>query len=86
LIKKNFTVRLLAKFAVKWILKIPVHFAYILPSETLMSAKQSINDKLQDSVRFGEVLNNPTKKGLLLSLRVIFFEIGEYLAMLQARA
>jgi len=51
-----------------------------------MSAKQSINDKLQDSVRFGEVLNNPTKKGLLLSLRVIFFEIGEYLAMLQARA
>jgi len=39
-----------------------------------MSAKQAINDKLQDIVaiylRCGEVFNNQIKKGLLLSLRV----------------
>jgi len=39
-----------------------------------MSAKQAINDKLQDSVavhlRCGGVVNNQIKKGLLLSLRV----------------
>jgi len=38
-----------------------------------MSAKQAINDKLQDSVatylRCGGVVNNQIKKGLLLSLR-----------------
>jgi len=42
--------------------------------ETLMSAKQAINDKLQGSVatylRCGGVVNNHIKKGLLLSLRV----------------
>jgi len=34
------------------LLKIPPHLAYIatLPRETLMSAKQAINDKLQGSV------------------------------------
>ena len=45
-----FTERFLDKFAVKWTLKIPRHFAYYvaaLPSETLMSAKQAINDKLK---------------------------------------
>jgi len=32
--------------------KIPPHFAYVatLPRETLMSAKQAINDKLKGSV------------------------------------
>jgi len=47
-----FTVRFLGKFAVKWILKIPLQLAYVatLPCETLMSAKQAINDKLQGSV------------------------------------
>jgi len=43
-----------------------------------MSAKQAINDKLQGSIatylRYGEVFNNQIKKGLLLSLRVIFFK------------
>jgi len=49
--KKNYG-RFLGKFAVKWILKIPPHFACVatLLRETLMSAKQTINDKLQGSV------------------------------------
>ena len=60
----------------KWILKIPPHLAYVatLPCETLMSAKQATNDKLQGSVatylRCGGVVNNQIKKGLLLSVRV----------------
>ena len=60
--------------AVKWILKIPPHLAYVatLLCETLMSAEQAINDKLQGSVatclRYGGVVNNQIKKGLLLSL------------------
>ena len=47
-----FTGRFFYKFAVRWISKIPSHFAYVatLPCETLMSAKQTINDKLQGSV------------------------------------
>jgi len=47
-----FTGRFLGKFAVKCILKIPPHLAYAAtpPCETLMSAKQAINDKLQGSV------------------------------------
>ena len=57
--------------------------------ETLMSAKQAINDKLQGSVaiyfRCGGVVNNQIRKSLLLSLSVKFFQIGEYLAKLQAR-
>jgi len=46
------------------------HLAYVatLPCETLMSAKQAINDKLQGSVatylRCGGVVNNQIKKGL----------------------
>ena len=65
------------KFAVKWILKIPPHLAYVatLPCETLMSAKQAINDKLQGGsvgthLRCGCVVNNQIKKGLLLSVSV----------------
>ena len=76
--KNFFTGRSLRKFAVKWISKIPPHLAYVatLPCETLMSAKQAIDDKLQVSVatylRCGGVMNQINKgllkKGLLLSL------------------
>jgi len=71
-----FTRRFLDKFAVKYILEIPPHLAYVatLPCGTLMSAKQATNDKLQGSVaaylRCGEVVNKQIKKHLLLSLRV----------------
>ena len=48
-------------------------YAATLPCETLILAKQALNDKLQGSVaaylRYGEVVNNQIKKGLLLSLR-----------------
>ena len=70
---KNFSGRFLSKFAVKWIFKIPPHLAYVatLPCETLMSAKQANNDKLQGSVatylRCGGAVNNKIKNGLLLS-------------------
>jgi len=39
--KRKFTGRFLGKFAVKWILKIPPHLAYVatLPCETLMLVK-----------------------------------------------
>jgi len=63
--------RFLGKFAVK---RIPPHLAYVatLPCETLMTAKQAINDKLQCSVatylRCGGVVNKQITKGLLLSL------------------
>ena len=76
----NFTGKFLGKFAVKWILKIPSHIFCVatLPCETLMSAKQAINDKLQGSVaaylRCSDVVNNQIKKGLLLSLWVSFFK------------
>jgi len=69
-----FTGRFLSEFAVKWILNIPSHLTYVatLPCETLMSAKQAINGKLQGSVatylRCGGILNNQIKKGLLLSV------------------
>ena len=85
-----FTERFLGKFVVKWIFKIQAHLAYVatLPCETLMSAKQAINDKLQGSVatyfRCGRVVNNQNRKGLLLNLSV-FFLIGECLAKLQAK-
>jgi len=71
-----FTGRFVGKFVAKRILKIPPHLARVatLPRETLMSAKQAINDKLQGSVavylRFGGAVNNQIKKALLLSLRV----------------
>ena len=63
------TGRFLGKFAVKCIVKIPLHLAYVatLPCETLMSAKQAIDDKLQGSVAAyltcGGVVNNQIKKG-----------------------
>jgi len=71
-------------------LKIPPHLACVatLPCETLMSAKQALNDKLQGSVaaylRCGEIVNNQMKKGSLLSM-CKKFEIYEYLAKLQAK-
>ena len=74
--KKIFTGRFLGKFAVKCMLKIPLQSAYVatLPCETLMSANEAINNKLQGSVaaylRCGGVVNNQIKKGLLLSVRV----------------
>jgi len=64
----------LGKFAVKWISKIPPHLARVatLACETLTSAKQAINDKLQGSVatylRCGGVVNNQIRYSLLLSL------------------
>ena len=60
--------------AVKFILKIRPHFACVatLPCETLMSAKQALNDKLQGSVaiylKSGGAVNNQIKESLLLSL------------------
>jgi len=47
--KKKFTGRFLGKFAVKCLLKIPLRLHYVatLLCETLTSAKQAINDKLQ---------------------------------------
>ena len=73
---KKFTGKFLGQFAVKWLLKILPHLAYVatLPCETLMPAKRAINDKLQGSVatclRCGGVVNNQIKKGLLLSVLV----------------
>ena len=70
---------------------IPPHLAYVatLLCETLMSAKQAINDKLQGSVATyltcRGVVENQIKKGLLLSLSGKFFLIGEYSDKLQAR-
>jgi len=63
------TRRFFGKFGVKCILKLPLHLAYVatLPCETLMSAKQVINDKLQGSIaaylRCGGVVNKQIKKG-----------------------
>jgi len=77
--KKFFTRRLLVKFAIKRTSKIPPHLACVasLPCETLMSAKQAVNDKLHGHVvtylRFVDVDDNKIKKGLLLSLKVKIF-------------
>jgi len=74
-----FTERFLSKFEVKRILNIPPHLPYVatLLCETLMSAKQAINDKLQGTVatylRCDGVVNNQIKKGLLLSVWVKMF-------------
>jgi len=71
------------------LLKIQQHLAYVatLSCETLTSAKQAINDKLQGKLRCGGVVNNQIKKGLLPSLRMKqMFTIGEYFAKLQASA
>jgi len=66
----------MGKFAVKRILKVPPHLAYVatLFCETLMSAKQAMNNKLPGNVatflRSGSVVNNQIKKRLLLSLQM----------------
>jgi len=63
-LRSVFAGRFLGKFAVKLMLKIPPHLAYVatLPCETLMSAKQAVNDKLQGSaatyLRRGGAVNN----------------------------
>jgi len=68
------TGRFPGKFAVKCLLKIPPHLAYVatIHCETLMSAKRALNDKLQGRVavylKCGETVNNQIKKCLLLSL------------------
>jgi len=51
-LKKKSAERFFGKFVVKWILKIPSHLAHVstLPFETLMSAKQAVNNELQGSV------------------------------------
>ena len=48
-LNKFFSLEDSCKFAVKWIFKIAPHLAYVatLPCETLMSAKQVINDKIR---------------------------------------
>ena len=57
-----------------YLLTTPLHLKYVatLPCETLMSAKQALNDKLQYSVAAyltcGGVVNNEIKKGLLLNV------------------
>jgi len=72
--KRKLSGKFLDKLAVKWILKIPPHLAYFatLPCESLMSAKQALNDKFQGSIaaylKCDRVVNNQIKKGLLLSL------------------
>jgi len=73
-IKKIFTGKFFGKFVVNWTLKLSPHLAQVatLPCETLMSAKQAINNKLQGSVatylRCDRVVNNQFKTGVLLSL------------------
>jgi len=62
------------------VIRNPPHIAYVatLPCETLMSAKQALYDKLHGSLaaylRCGGVVNKQIEKGLLLSLRMIFFK------------
>ena len=64
-----------------------MHNVATLVCETLMSAKQAINDKLQWSVATYlrcDWVSNQIKKSLLLSLRMKKeIKIGEYLAKLQ---
>jgi len=68
----------LVSFAIERILKIRPHLAYVatLPCETSLSAKQANNDKLQGSVaaylRCSGVVNNQIKKGVLLSLLLLY--------------
>jgi len=61
-----------------YILKIPPHVACVatLPCETLLSAKQAINDKLQGTVAILGVVGlliSKISKGLLPSVRVKIF-------------
>jgi len=72
--KLFFTEKFLGEFSVKCILNIPPHLACVatLPCDTLMSAKQAINDRLSGRVatylRCGGLINDQIKKSLLLSL------------------
>ena len=56
------------------------NYVATLPCETLVPAKQTINDKLQGSVaaylRRGGVVNNQINKGLLLSLSLAKLQAG----------
>ena len=65
--KKKFTKRFLGKFAVKCILNIQPHLAYVatLPCQTLMSAKQA---SIAAYLECGRVVNTQIKKGLLMNL------------------
>ena len=66
-LRNFFTARFLGKFAVIKNPTAPCNAA-TLPCETLMSAKQAINDKLQGRkatyLRFGVVVDDQIKKGL----------------------
>jgi len=50
-LKKNSLEDSLVNFVIRCLLKIPPHLAYVatLPCETLMLAKQAVNNKLQGS-------------------------------------
>jgi len=71
--RKKITRRFFGKFVVKRILKISPHLVHVatLPCETLMSAKEAVNDKLQGSVDTyltrGWVVNNQIRKILVLT-------------------
>jgi len=75
---KKFTGKFPGKFLAKRILKLPPHLAHVatLPCETLTSAKLTINDTLQACAatcfRCGGVVDDRIRKGILLSLSVIF--------------
>ena len=65
------------------------HVYFAINVRNINVRKQAINDKLQGRVATyltcGGVANDQIKKGLLLSLSVKKFEIGEYLAKLQTK-
>jgi len=80
---KKFNGRFLAKFVVKWILKLPPHLAYVatVSRETLMSSKKPLTTNYKvysvaTYLRCGGVVNNQIRKGLLLSLSVKKIKIG----------
>ena len=66
-----------SKIAVKWLVKMPPHLAYVATLAYLVR-RQAINDKLQGSaatyLRCGRIVKNQIKKGLLLSLPVQFLK------------
>ena len=90
--KTNFTRRFLDKFAVKRILNIPSHLAYVarLRCKTLTEAKQAINDELQGSVgthlRCGGVVITELRKVYCWVREWKRIKIGEYLSKWRARA
>jgi len=82
-----FTGRFVGKFAVKRILEIPPHLACV----ATLPLKQAMNDKLQGSVATysscGGVVNNQKFERFIAEcVSEKNFNIGEYLAKLQARA